>query len=274
MLFGEREFAVQRHDLNSLSSDDEVVGGEGNACQRVACAFDLALAGQEYQYVAIVFGKRELNGATQMERPAALRPSFVRACGRMRDPDRKAAAFAPDPRRIEPARDALAVECRRHDHQTQVRAQVRLHVERKRRAEVAMQMAFVEFVEQDRADAWQLGGVLDHPGQDAFGDDFDARCRGDLRFKANAIAYCLADAFTALRGHELGRRAGGDPARFEQQDLGAGEPVCIEQRGRHLRRLAGAGRCFQHHACGPPERRQKIRQDRVDGQGDSVHAPV
>ena len=192
----------------------------------------------------------------------------------MRDAHCKAATGADQLRRIEPARDALAVERRRHDHETQVRAQIRLHVEGERGAEVAMQMAFVEFVEQDRADAGQLGVVLDHPGQDAFGDDFDARRRRDLRFEADAIAYRLADAFTALRSHELGRRAGGDPARFEQQDLGAGKPAGVEQRGWHLRRLAGAGRCFQHHACGPDERRQKIRQDRVDGRGGSVHASV
>ena len=57
---------------------------------------------------------------------------------------------------------------------------IRLHVERERGAEIAVEMTLVEFVEQDRADAGKLRIVLDHARQNAFGDDFDAR-RADTR---------------------------------------------------------------------------------------------
>jgi hypothetical protein len=49
----------------------------------------------------------------------------------------------------------------------------RLHVERQRQAQVGGQMALVEFVEQQRADAFQHRIVLQHPGEDAFGDHLD-----------------------------------------------------------------------------------------------------
>ena len=131
-------------------------------------------------------------------------------------------------------------------HEAQIGAQVRLHVERERGAEIAVEMALVEFVEQDRADAGELRIVLDHARQDAFGDDFDARRRRDAAFEADAVADRRADVFAALRGHEFGGCARGDAARFEHQDLAPAEPRRVEQCGRHLRRLAGAGRRFEH----------------------------
>jgi hypothetical protein len=87
-------------------------------------------------------------------------------------------ARARQPRRIEEAREAFAIERRRHHHDAQVFAQAGLHVERKRQAEVAGEVAFVEFVEQQRADAFEHRIVLQHAREDAFGDHFDARARG------------------------------------------------------------------------------------------------
>jgi hypothetical protein len=120
----------------------------------------------------------------------------------MRDAHGKTATFADELRCIEPARDAFAVERRRHHDKAQVGTQVRLHVERERGAEVAVQVAFVEFIEEDRGDAGQFRVVLDHAREDAFGDDFDARRLRDLRFEADAVADRFADTLAALRGHD------------------------------------------------------------------------
>ena len=68
--------------------------------------------------------------------------------------DRKAAALALDHRRVaEQARDARAVERRRHHQQLQILAQALLRVARQRQAEVGIERALVEFVEQHGGDA-------------------------------------------------------------------------------------------------------------------------
>jgi hypothetical protein len=214
---------------------------DDRAREHRARAFDLALAGQEHEHVAVASGERFRDRATKRPRIA-----LVRARRHMRDAHRKAAAFARKTRRIEPALDARAGERRRHDHEAQIGPEIRLHVERERGAEIAVEMPLVELVEQDRADVAERGVVLDHPRQDAFGDDLDACRRRDATLEADAIADRRSDRFAALRGHEFGGSTRGDASWFEHQDLAAAEPRGIEQRRRHLRRLAGAGRRFEH----------------------------
>ena len=84
---------------------------------------------------------------------------------------------------IKPARDALAIECRRHDDETQIGTQAGLCIERKRGTEIAVQMAFVKLVEQDRTDTGQGRIVLQHARENAFGDHFDARVRRRLSIR-------------------------------------------------------------------------------------------
>ena len=127
-------------------------------------------------------------------------------------------------------------------------------------------MALVELVEQQRADAFQRRVVLDHAGEDAFGDDFDPRRRRHLVLEADAVADGVADLFAALLRHEVGGGARGDAARFQHHDLPSGQPRRIEQRRRHLRGLAGAGRRFQHQARMRGERLADVRQQLVDGE--------
>ena len=188
------------------------------------------------------------------------RPIFVWFRRRVFDAHRKAAPGAGHSRCIEPARDAFAVERRRHDDQAQIRSQRSLHIERERCAKIAGEMAFVKFVEQDRADAGQFRIGLDHARENAFGHDLHARARGNLCLEADAIADAFADVFAQLRSHELRRRARGDAARFQHDDLVAAQPIRIEQSQRYLRRLARTGWRFQHQAWMSHEVCQDFRQ--------------
>ena len=63
---------------------------------------------------------------------------------------------------------------------------------------------------------------------------------------AHGIADRAADLLAEQLGHAARGGAGGEPARLEQQDPAAAEPGRVEQRQRHQRRLAGAGRRHQH----------------------------
>ena len=68
--------------------------------------------------------------------------------------DREGAAGALDHRRVaEQARDARAVERRRHHQQPEVLAQPLLHVARQRQAEIGVERALVELIEENGGDA-------------------------------------------------------------------------------------------------------------------------
>ena len=68
--------------------------------------------------------------------------------------DRKGAALAGDHRRVaEQFCDPRAVEGRRHHEDTQILAQAGLRVARQRQAQIGIERAFVELVEQHRRDA-------------------------------------------------------------------------------------------------------------------------
>ena len=51
----------------------------------------------------------------------------------------------------------------------------------------------MEFVEEDRRDAFERGVVEDHAREDAFGDHLDARARGNEALQPHAKADRLAD---------------------------------------------------------------------------------
>ena len=135
-------------------------------------------------------------------------------------------------------------------------------------------MAFVEFVEQDRRHALERRVVLDHAGEDAFGDHFDAGARRHLRFEADAVADGVAGRFAQLFRHEAGGGARGDAARFQHQDAAVAAPGRVQQGQRHLGGLAGAGRGFQHQARMRGQAVEQGRQQFGDGEigaGRNVH---
>ena len=79
------------------------------------------------------------------------RCAAVRIAAEIARLDREGAALRFDHRRIaEQPRDAGAVEGRRHDEKAQILAQAGLRVEREGEAEIGVEGALVELVEQDR----------------------------------------------------------------------------------------------------------------------------
>ena len=125
----------------------------------------------------------------------------------------------------------------------------------------------MELVEQHRRDALQRGIVEDHAREHALGDDLDARARANEALQAHAQADGLADLLAQARGHARGRRARGEAARLEHDDLARLRERLVEQRERNPRRLAGARRGDQHRARRGPQGLGQARQRLVDRQG-------
>ena len=205
-------------------------------------AADFAGAGQEHQQRARLGAQRARHrvGDLPLDRRARVAAEIARL-------DRESAALAFDHRRIaEQLRHPRAVERRRHHQQLQVVAQALLRVARQRQAEIGIERALVEFVEQHGGDAVERRIVEDQPREDAFGDDLDARLARHLRAEAHPQADRLADLLAQRRRHALGRRARGEPARLQHQDFPVRRPGLVEQHQRHARGLAGARRRDQH----------------------------
>ena len=180
--------------------------------------------------------------------------------------DAKGAPLALDRLGAHQRGDARAVERRRHGDEPQIVAQSCLRVERQRQAEIGVERALVIFVEQHAGDALERRIVEDHAREDAFGDDLDARSRRDFRFEAHPQADRFADILAERRRHAARRRAGGETSRLQQNELAALRPVGVEQRERHARGLAGAGRRDDDKIGRRLKRRADLRQHVVDRQ--------
>ncbi len=223
---------------------------------------DLGGAGQEHQDGA------PLRPQCPQRRVGDLRldRSFRIAADVMRR-DRKRAAFACDHRRVaEMARDARAVDRRRHDQQLEVLAQPALGVAREREAEIGVERALVEFVEQHGRDAIERGIIEHEPREHALGHHLDAGAARDFRAEPHPIADRFSHLLAERRRHALGRGARRDPARLQHEDLAPFRPGLVDEHQRHPRGLAGAGRRDQDRGVARPQCGRERWQRIVDRQ--------
>jgi hypothetical protein len=183
--------------------------------------------------------------------------------------DREGAAFACDHGSVaEMAGDARPVDRGRHDQQLEIFAQAVLRVARKREAEIGVERALVEFVEQHGRDAVE-GGVIDQAaGEHALRHHLDAGAARHFRAEPHPVADRFSHLLAERRRHALGRGARRDPARLQHQDLAPFCPGLVGEHQRDPRRLAGAGRRDQDRGVARPQRRREGGQRFVDRQRD------
>ncbi len=238
--------------------------------RRFSCGFDaadLALAGQEYQHAAGGFGDslRDQIGCGGFQRKL-----FSQRTVEPAGFDRESAAIGGDDRGIAKHRgDRCGVERGGHDKQDQVVAKRATGLPCQGKAEIGIERAFVELVEDHRADARKRRVRLDYPGEDAFGDDLDPGRLADLCLAPDPVADSLADRLAQTFGHALGGGAGGQAAGFEHYDPALGQPR-LQHRQRHYRGFTSARWGLQHGAALGAEGVQKSWHDvgyRQVGQG-------
>ncbi|OMG61388.1 hypothetical protein IL54_4788 [Sphingobium sp. ba1] len=225
--------------------------------------FDFAHAGQEGEQVAFGFlADRAADGGGHF----ILDPLFGVATD-MAQVQRLDAALALDHWRVaQQGGESRAVERGGHGQDAQIGAQGFLRVEREGEAEIAVEAAFMDLVEQDCGYARQFGVVLNAPDEDALGQHEQAGAGRLLAVHPRRIADRAAGLFAQHFGNPLGRGAGGEAAGGEQEYLSAA-PGLVEQGWGHRRRLARAGWRDQHGVAAGAERSQQVGQDVVDRQG-------
>ena len=165
-------------------------------------------------------------------------------------------------------RDRFRIERCRHHDDPQIRSrQPRLL--RQREAEIGVHASLVKFIDDDRGDVAQQRILLEVGGQDAFGDDEEARVRGELPLETDVPADFAADGPAALVGDAPRHRSRRDAPRLQQQHAPA-----IDERRRHSRGLAGARRRHQHRGAMTIERLANARQARNQRAGPAARSII
>ena len=132
----------------------------------------------------------------------------------------------------------LGIQRRRHDDEPQVGAQRPKAVARHRQAKIHIQAALVEFVEDDGGDLGKPGAGDEHPGQDALGEEEDARVGAADALVAGLEADEVAAGNPHLGGNALGEHPRGESARLKDDDLAA-QSGMAERLEEHFGNLGG-----------------------------------
>jgi hypothetical protein len=152
--------------------------------------------------------------------------------------------------------DRGPVQRGRHHHDAQVVAEEGAALEGERQAEVGVETALVELVEDHRADPLQRRVRLEHPGEDALGDHLDAGVRPHPRVHPHTVAGGAAGPLAQEPRHPLRGGARCEAAWLQHHDPRAGEPPLAQERqGNACRlprarwRLEDGGAPFAQHAA-------------------------
>ena len=231
---------------------------------------DLALARKEREDGALVLGKR----AADAERGLRADARLLREREERRLDGEHPPLGADDRRAAEVARDRAGVERRGHDEDAQVGAERALDVEREREAEVGVERALVELVEDHEPRVGELRVREDAAREEPLREDEDARLARGPALEPDVVADETAEGVAREVGHPPRRGARGHPARLEEEDRPSREPRFVEERERDGRRLARAGRRDENRRRSRRERAAKLRQGFGDRQAGEFHGAV
>jgi hypothetical protein len=176
-------------------------------------------------------------------------------------------------------RDRARVESRRHDEDAKLRPEALAGVERECQAEIRLEVALVELVEDDERDAIERGVSLKASGEYAVGDDLNPGHPRDPAFVTRRDADGLPDTLAEECRHPRGSSAGRDPTGFEQEHAAAIHPRLAQKAEGNDRRLTCARLSLEDRSAEPGERGAELVDDLFDGKagrsrlGDSGHGP-
>ncbi len=243
---------------------DRAIGGQA-VLQGGFDAADLALAGQEDQHAALGLSASACRAPDRPPRASSRAPGP--AGGRsQRRLDREGPALGGDHRRIaHQGGDRRGVERGRHHQQDQIVAQRRAHLQAQRQPQIGIERAFVELVEDHRADAGQIRDRTAASGSGCPRSPPRSGRRRDARLAADAVADGLRPPLSPSVSAMRSAAARAAIRRGSSITMRPGQPG-VQQRQRHARRLAGAGRGLKHGLTFRAQPVHQLGQDGVDGQ--------
>ena len=243
------ERSVQRQQV-------EVVALADPACvlQR---ALDLARAGQETQHVTRT--RREHRRQNADDRLIGRVNHFEGMCGARHGHERAAIEIGLHRQRVHRGRH--------HDHAEIAACAPRLGHERE--AEVRVQAALVELVQDHGRNVREQRVLVEVVGQHALGDDEHAGVGRGAAVEADVPAHFAPEGPALFVGDPARHRARGDTARL-QHDHAPGVRHCR----RHACGLAGARRGNDYSRAMRGERGADVRQARINRQWSTRHVGI
>ncbi len=162
----------------------------------------------------------------------------------------------------EKRRDGARIERCRHDDDAEIVARAP-GLPRQRNRQVAVDAALVELVDDDGGELRQQRIALHARREDAFGDDEQACVRAEAALEADLPTDLAAERPSALGGNPCGDRARGHAPRLKQDDGTVGQ-----QRRRHTRGFAGAGRGGHDGGTRSPDGVEDRIEEWIDRESD------
>jgi hypothetical protein len=180
------------------------------------------------------------------------------------DHDLERTPFRAQRGRAQVRRDRAGIErCAHHDHR---------HAELLEPGEghVAVEVALVELVHEDDANPLERRIGDEPPREDALGHEADPRLFARDILETDLVADRTPDLFPQLLGDAARGEAGSQASRLQDDDfpLEAG----VEERARHARGFARAGRRLEDEAGRTPQRGDDLGKEGVDGERLQCHA--
>ena len=159
-----------------------------------------------------------------------------------------------------------AVQRRRHAEQAQIRAQGGLDLQAQGQAQIGVERALVELVENHQPVGLQRRVSLQAAGEQALGHHLDPGAGSEAAVEAHGVAHRAAYGLAQEFGHARRRRPRRQPARLQHQDAAVGEPRLVQEAQRHQRGLARTRRSLEHGGGARGERRTQLVGHVLDGQ--------
>ncbi len=239
------QFAVER--------EEQVTAGFGKVPQGFEGALDLERAGHEHQNIAGI-----ASAGLVGESLGGLVPdgTFIGVAVLFRefDFDGERAAFGGDGAAgVEVGLQLFCLERGGHHHQPEIGTMPFLEFQGTGEGDVAVEMPFVEFVEDQGRDPGQQRIVEHLPEQDAFRDEFDAGGGAGDPFEADLVADLASERASHFLGDPAGEQSRGEPAWLQHDHLAVPQQAVPEQDLGDLGGFTGAGGGGQHQAVAGPE---------------------
>jgi hypothetical protein len=175
-------------------------------------------------------------------------------------------------------RDRARVESRRHDENAKLRSEAFAGVQGERQAEIRLEVALVEFIEDDQCHAVEGGISLEASGENAVGDDLDPGRAGYPALVTGGQTDSLSDTLAEERSHPCGRSTSCDPTGLEQEYAPV-HPWLVQKAEGDDCRLAGAWLSLKDRSSDPVESGAELIDDVLDRKpgrrqmADSAHGP-
>ncbi len=165
---------------------------------------------------------------------------------------------------VQHSRDGRTIQRRRHDQNLEVGRQAVASIECQCKAEVRLQTALVELVEDDDGEFLESRILLQDTSQYALGNDLDTRISRHAGVHAHSVADRASNTLAERPSHALGDRTRCEPSRLQHHDPLAARPRLLEEHQRHDGALACARRRLQHGGPTGAKCLQQIGEDRID----------